>query len=87
LPDITGKVTVFPNPVEKEIKATITATVSGKTQWNLVDNTGRILLQGTKELVKGYNELLINMDKLASGVYYLNISGAAIDQRIKIQKL
>jgi len=87
LPDITGRVAVFPNPVEKEIKATITATVSGKAQWNLVDNAGRILLQGSKELVKGYNELIIDMDKLASGVYYLTVSGGVIEQKIKIQKM
>lgn len=87
LPDITGRVTVFPNPVEKEMKATITATVSGKAQWSLVDNSGRILLQGTKELIKGYNELIIDMNKMASGVYYLNVSSAVIDQRIKVQKM
>ena len=83
----SGKVTVFPNPADKEIKVTINAISADKIDWKLMDNSGRTVNQGTKDVIKGYNEIQLNLEKLSSGVYYLNVTGATIDQRIKVQKM
>ncbi|HEX7847748.1 MAG TPA: PQQ-dependent sugar dehydrogenase [Chitinophagaceae bacterium] len=86
LPSIVGQVIVYPNPVEKETRVTINAIVAGKAKWTLVDNNGRVLMQNNKDLVKGYNEIQVDMGKLAAGVYYISVSGAGVDEKIKVQK-
>jgi trimeric autotransporter adhesin len=87
LSDITGRVTVFPNPVAAEAKVTMAAAFDGKAQWKVIDNAGRVVMQSTSQLRKGRNNIVINLDKLSSGTYYLRVSGAGIDQNVRMQKL
>ena len=88
LADITGKVTIAPNPVVSNMKVTISAPEDGKVQWKLIDNAGRVIMQSSMQVIKGNgNNISISMDKLATGSYYLSVSGAGIEQKIKLQKL
>jgi glucose/arabinose dehydrogenase len=87
LPFITGGVTVYPNPASKEVKATITVPADGKIQWNLTDNAGRVVLQHSAQLKKGSNNISINVGSLSPGFYYLNVRGAGITQKVKVEKL
>jgi len=88
LADITGKLTVSPNPVVGEAKINISAPADGSIEWKLIDNTGRIILQNAEYVRKGNgNSFTINMNKLSRGSYYLSVSGAGIDQKVKLQKL
>jgi trimeric autotransporter adhesin len=88
LADITGNVSVSPNPAVNETKASISVPADGRIQWKLSDNIGRVFLQGTQLVKKGSgNSFPINLNKLASGTYYLTVKGAGIDQKVKIQKL
>jgi PQQ-dependent dehydrogenase (s-GDH family) len=87
LADITGKVTIFPNPVADEAKITMAASVDGKAQWKIIDNAGHTVQQGSSLLKKGRNNMGINVNKLSAGIYYLSVSGAGIDQKVKLQKL
>jgi hypothetical protein len=86
---ITGVVTIIPNPVVQggEIKVNIKAPIDGKVNWKIVDNNGRTVLQNASQLKKGNNNLLINVDRLAEGIYYMIATGAGIDQKVKLQKL
>jgi PQQ-dependent dehydrogenase (s-GDH family) len=87
LPFITGKVAVSPNPVVNEVKVMVASPAQGNIQWKLIDNVGRILLKGIEQVSKGTNTFNINMNRLPAGTYYLNVSGAGNDQRVKMQKL
>jgi hypothetical protein len=87
LADVAGKVTIFPNPVAGEAKVTIAAIVDGKAQWKIIDNAGRVVLQSSTQVRKGNNNLVINVNKLSAGIYYLNVSGGGVDQKVKLQKL
>ncbi|HKZ68345.1 MAG TPA: PQQ-dependent sugar dehydrogenase, partial [Chitinophagaceae bacterium] len=87
LADITNRIIISPNPATDETKIMITATVNGKAQWKLMDNSGRVVMQNAIHIKKGSNKLTINIGSLSSGLYYLNIAGAGIDQNMKIQKL
>jgi len=88
LADITGKLIVSPNPVVNEVKVNISAPADGRIQWKLIDNTSRVILQNSEHVKKGNgNSFIINMNKLSRGSYYLRVSGAGIDQKIKLQKL
>ncbi|TMI64853.1 MAG: T9SS type A sorting domain-containing protein [Bacteroidetes bacterium] len=88
LADITGKITVAPNPVHNTTTVSITAVNNGNVQWSLYDNTGRIILYNQISVKKGANnQLVIPMKNLSAGSYYIKLTGAGIDKRIKIQKL
>ncbi len=87
LPFTTGKVTLFPNPAFNEVKVTITTPADGKIRWNLIDNAGRVVIQNSVELRKGNNNVSINITKLSTGFYYLSVTGAGIDQKVKLEKL
>jgi PQQ-dependent dehydrogenase (s-GDH family) len=86
LPTIAGAITIAPNPVVHEATVKIDAAVSGKIQWNVTDNGGRVVMQNFNDLKKGRNILSIDLSKLAAGVYYFNVQGAGLDQHIKLQK-
>lgn len=87
LADIAGRVSVYPNPAVHEVKLSVSAASDGKAQWKIVDNSGRVVMQSSMNLKKGNNNTMININKLAGGIYYLTVSGAGIDQKVKLQKL
>jgi glucose/arabinose dehydrogenase len=87
LADITGRVVISPNPAKHETRVMITASLSGTVKWKLVDNNGRVVMQDAVYVNRGSNNFTINLNSLSGGLYYLNISGAGIDQNMKLQKL
>ena len=86
---ITGIVTIIPNPVvhSGEVTVNLKAPIDGKVNWKLVDNNGRTVMQNTTQVKKGNNNLQINVDRLENGMYYMVVTGAGIDQKVKLQKL
>ena len=88
LADIVGNVTAAPNPIKNEVRISIVAASKGNVEWKLVDNNGRMIHQGAAEVKKGAgNTILVNMSRLATGVYYFKVTGEGINQNIKLQKL
>jgi len=87
LASIAGKVAVTPNPTDKVAKVTMTASNAGVAKWNIADNSGRVVLQGNNQVQTGNNNFNINVENLAAGLYYLNVSGPGISQKVKLQKL
>ncbi|MBL7743115.1 MAG: PQQ-dependent sugar dehydrogenase [Chitinophagaceae bacterium] len=87
LADIAGNVSVFPNPASHEIKVMIGAESDGKAQWKILDNSGRVVMQSSVHLRKGNNNVKVDINKLAAGIYYVTVYGNGIDQKIKLQKL
>ena len=78
---------VTPNPTDKVAKVTLTAANAGVAKWNIADNSGRVILQGNNQVQAGNNNFNINVEKLAAGLYYLNVSGPGLAQKVKLQKL
>ena len=89
LDHITGIVTIIPNPVVQggEIRVNLTSALDGKVNWKLIDNNGRTVLQSSTHVKKGKNNMLINVDRIEKGMYYMVVNGAGIDQKVKLQKL
>ena len=87
VPFITSKVTLFPNPAAHEVNVTITTAIDGKVKWQLVDNAGRSVIHNSIAAKKGNNSVTINLNRVSAGTYFLIVSGADIDQKIKLQKL
>ena len=87
LPLITSRVSWFPNPVGHEVNVTITTAMDGKVKWQLIDNAGRIVIHNSIAAKKGNNNIVINLNRLSTGTYFLIVSGADIDQKVKLEKL
>jgi PQQ-dependent dehydrogenase (s-GDH family) len=87
LADIAGRVTIFPNPAAENANVTIGAISDGNVQCKILDNAGRTVLQNAAGLKKGRNNIVINIHKLSTGIYYLSVTGAGIDKKVKLQKL
>ena len=87
-PLITGKISIAPNPVLTTVNVAVAAETNGMVQWKLMDNVGRVILKGSENVKKGPgNNFTINMNKLSAGTYNLSVTGAGIDQNVKMQKL
>ena len=87
-PLITGKLSISPNPVLTSVKVAITSEADGRVQWKLTDNVGKVIQTGSEYVRKGAgNNFTINMNRLSTGTYNLSVTGAGIDQNVKMQKL
>jgi glucose/arabinose dehydrogenase len=87
LPVTTSRVSLYPNPAAHEVNVNITAAIDGKIKWQIIDNAGRILAHNSIVAKRGNNNVVINLNRLSSGTYFLIVSGAEIDQKIKLEKL
>jgi trimeric autotransporter adhesin len=79
-------ITVFPNPVTDKTTVLIQSYNNQTAQMRIFDNTGRIVLQRTVALTSGTNNFEINMSVLSSGIYFAEITGAAINEKVKLIK-
>ncbi len=87
LSSITRDILVSPNPAANETKLIIHSRTAGNAQWKMHDNTGRVVMQGTENLVRGNNVINISLTSLPSGVYYLQVNGQGMEGKVKVQKL
>ncbi|HLP38614.1 PQQ-dependent sugar dehydrogenase [Lacibacter sp.] len=79
-------VNVFPNPVAEKTTVTINAIADESAQLNVIDNTGRTIQTIEVNLVKGKNIVQLDLGTYKAGVYYLDINGKAINEKVKIIK-
>lgn len=88
LADITGRITIIPNPVVNDARISLAAPQDGRITYKIIDNAGRNILQQSVQVKKGsVNTYIVEMKNLSSGIYYLHVSGAGINTNIKFQKL
>ncbi len=70
------------------MKVAVAAQADGRVQWKLMDNVGRVIQKGSENVKKGAGNIFtINMNRLSAGTYNLSVTGAGIDQSVKLQKL
>jgi hypothetical protein len=79
-------VSVFPNPVTEKTNVLINAIADETAQLKVVDNVGRVIYSVAVKLVKGKNNIELNMTKYKSGLYYIDINGKAINEKAKLIK-
>lgn len=87
LPDITQLLKVSPNPATHELKAVLSVSKQSNLTLQVIDITGQVIIQKSVWVVKGRNEIPVNISTLANGAYYLNITGNGVRQKVKFQKL
>jgi PQQ-dependent dehydrogenase (s-GDH family) len=81
------RISIFPNPADKQTTVLISSPEEQKVTWQLVDVTGRSVKTKDVVLKKGENRIIINLNNLRSGVYFLQVKGQFVNAQEKIQKL
>ncbi len=79
-------VNVFPNPVTEKTTIMINAIADETAQLKVIDNTGRIIQVLAVNLVKGKNNIQFDMSRYKTGLYYIDITGKAINKKVKLIK-
>jgi len=77
---------VFPNPVTEKTNVLINAIADESAQLKVVDNIGRVVYSVTVKLVKGKNNIQLNMRQFKTGLYYIDVTGKFINQKTKLIK-
>ncbi|HEX8316181.1 MAG TPA: T9SS type A sorting domain-containing protein, partial [Flavisolibacter sp.] len=86
--DNNSIVTASPNPVTNIAQVRIRPDAGGSVKWTLTDNAGRTIMNNQVQVQKNSSNVFsINMENLAQGTYYLQLSGAGMDKKVKLQKL
>lgn len=81
-----GEVTISPNPFQNELNASINLLQPATIQVNLVDLTGR-RIWGTSQLFsQGKNHFSANTQRLASGIYILQLTDGVNTVERKVVK-
>jgi len=79
---------VSPNPFTNKIDLTINLEKSAPLQLQIIDLTGRVIITKTVNGTAGSNNIQWNgLNKLAEGIYYININRADASLQQKILKV
>lgn len=82
----TDFLTIYPNPVQRDINLTITLTAKTRLNWQLVDYSGRVLKNGIYDLSAGSTSVSIEAVNLRPGTYLLQVKGDGMQQVLKVIK-
>ncbi|HTE24548.1 PQQ-dependent sugar dehydrogenase, partial [Flavitalea sp.] len=89
--DIPGsfitRISIFPNPADKQTTLQILSPNEQQIKWQLIDVAGRKIMSKEATLKKGENRIMIDLNNLRSGVYFLQVTGEFINAQEKIRKL
>ena len=66
-------VAVYPNPANFSITYTFFEETDGNVTMELLDMVGKIVLQETHDVKRGYNTIESSVNNLSTGVYYLKL--------------
>lgn len=65
---------VYPNPVEGILKTKFNASTDNAIHFNVIDMTGRVVINGISTAQKGINEFEIDMSGLPGGLYFVDVN-------------
>jgi hypothetical protein len=77
---------LFPNPVKHASELNFYADFDDEITINLIDFTGKVVHQQKNSVLKGNNQIKINLQDLSKGIYYLNIAGEREVTNMKVVK-
>lgn len=83
---INGIVQLFPNPAQSKTSLLLHAVVDETVKLRIIDNTGRLVIARSIPVVKGQNNVALDVSSLPAGFYYLEINGAYLNEKIKLIK-
>jgi hypothetical protein len=66
---------VYPNPASGPVTVSFTSATAAKVMLQVTDNRGRLIINKEFKAATGLNNLVFDVNALASGVYYLRLDG------------
>jgi hypothetical protein len=82
-----SEITLFPNPVSSNLTITLESFLDDAViNLQVHDATGRIVVDRTGELNKGFNSYDMNMNECTSGLYFISIAYEGAYQKLKFIK-
>lgn len=82
--DGISKVLVYPNPTTNQINIDLTADKEEHLTVQLIDQSGRILLENDGQIFKGYNQFTFNLTDLPRGIYMIKFNSEHINEYKKL---
>lgn len=76
----------YPNPFDAGLMVSLQLDYAQQINWTLIDNTGRIVQQGSEQMPGGNAILELATENLASGSYTLTVSGEGFSGRSLVLK-
>jgi hypothetical protein len=67
-----GSVKLLPNLVETSAVLRVVSTRTAKIRWNVIDGQGRIVMSFDKSVLIGQNDIQLQLQQLAGGMYTLS---------------
>ncbi len=74
---------VYPNPVRSRLGISMNAALSGKVSVSVVNTLGQTVLQQSRFLQKGNNDIGLSTASLSTGVYHLLIEQNGVFRQVK----
>jgi hypothetical protein len=68
--------TIFPNPVQNELKVSFNATSSQDATISLVNTDGKVLIQQKHKAASGNNTITVNTASIVNGTYIIRVQTA-----------
>lgn len=88
LTEANAYVNVTPNPVNSVAQLRVRGVVDGTVNWQLFDGAGRSVASGQLRANRSSSTTVdIDMQAYAQGNYFIQVTGAGLDTKIKVQKL
>ncbi|WP_157974379.1 T9SS type A sorting domain-containing protein [Lewinella sp. IMCC34183] len=82
----TLQLQTYPNPFTTTIAVAVTAPGAKSARLQLVDLQGRVVLARSVVLNKGLNQVEVDVQQLASGMYMLQLTGEGVSAKAKVIK-
>ena len=79
-----NKVDLYPNPTDNQLNIEFFVNESSDIEINIVDVSGRIILQNQFSTIQGTNATQLDLSGVSKGVYFLNITEGNNSKRYKI---
>ncbi|MBY0476944.1 MAG: PQQ-dependent sugar dehydrogenase [Chitinophagaceae bacterium] len=81
-----GILQLFPNPVHSYTSIGINALADETVQMRIADNTGRVVMTRNFTVTKGMNNFNLDLSSLPAGFYFVDVTGAHLNEKTKFIK-
>ena len=83
----TDDLTLFPNPVTANLNISLNIKKENSEIYvKIYDLTGRIVIEQRNDLIKGLNEISVNMNDYSQGLYFVTVEYDNKIQKLKFLK-